>query len=433
MIEKIRKNVQSALQMLHDVSDYGSNEQNVSIEEKKFIEEAVKSLQNSIKLINNSLPSLLEQESLTKPLVAKKEGDLMAEITYERPEGKYEVVLSNADKNRFLKELSINESLIRKIKSLGKDEDKDTFEEFQAARGYLKFANKFFLKMASRFVRKGKFSDLGREIRKANLNILVETYVATIIFSSVFSFIIGFFIFIFLLFFEINLVWPMIHVFSGNFLERLIWIIWIPIIAPLAVFVMLYMYPSAERKSLAKHIDQEMPFAVIHMSSISGSGIEPSKIFQIIGMGKEYPYLRREIKKIINQINIYGYDLVTSLTNVAKSTPSEKLSELLSGLATTIQSGGELSDFFHQRAESLLTTYRLDREKYTKVAETFMDIYISVVIATPMILILLLIMIGVSGIQLGFSPVQMSLMIILLVAVVNVVFLGVLHVKQPNY
>ncbi len=169
------------------------------------------------------------------------------------------------------------------------------------------------------------------------------------------------------------------------------------------------------------------------MSAISGSGIEPSEIFKIIGLSKEYPFLRKEIRKILNQINLYGYDLVTSLNYVSKNTPSKKLSELLAGLSTTISSGGDLSDFFEKRAETLLVGYRVDREKFTKLAETFMDIYISVVIAAPMILMLLLVMIQVSNINLGFSSTQIGIFIMLIIAVLNVFFIGFLHIKQPTY
>ncbi|MEK7124018.1 MAG: type II secretion system F family protein, partial [Patescibacteria group bacterium] len=59
--------------------------------------------------------------------------------------------------------------------------------------------------------------------------------------------------------------------------------------------------------------------------------------------------------------------------NVSKTTPSTKLSELFSGLSTTITSGGNLGEFFAKRADSLLVTYRLEREKYTKIAETFIN------------------------------------------------------------
>jgi flagellar protein FlaJ len=135
----------------------------------------------------------------------------------------------------------------------------------------------------------------------------------------------------------------------------------------------------------------------------------------------------------LNQINIYGYDLVTALNNVAKNTSSQKLAELLNGLSATINSGGSLSDFFQKRAETLLVGYKLDKEKFIKVAETFMDVYISVVIAAPMILMLMLVMISVSGIQTGFTPYQLTFITIGGVAIVNLGFLGFLQTKQTSF
>ncbi len=433
MIEEIRKNIESALKILDEINSYQLRAESVLPSEQRAVNGSIKSLQNSVKLINNSIPFLINGISITKALSPQKKELQLAQVAYEMPEGNIEVTLSLKDKDKFLEELSINEGLISKLKKTEKESEQDRLQEFKAAQGYLKVANRFFLGSASEMIRKGKFQPLVRELRKANLNILPETYLAMIIFSVAVSFVASFLLAVFFVFFELGFFWPFIQSFEGSLLMRVAYLAWIPLVVPLMVFFMLYFYPSAEKNSLAKHIEQELPFAVIHMSSISGSGIEPSKIFQIICMSREYPYLRREIRKVLNQINIYGYDIVTSLTNVAKSTPSDRLSEVLNGLATTIHSGGEMSEFFEQRAETLLTTYRLDREKFTKVAETFMDIYISVVIATPMILILLLIMISVSGIQIGFSPMQMSMIIIFVVALINIIFLGLLHVKQPNY
>ena len=72
-------------------------------------------------------------------------------------------------------------------------------------------------------------------------------------------------------------------------------------------------------------------------------------------------------------------------------------------IKTFITSGGDLPDFFDKRAQSLLFEHRLEREEYTKSAETFMDIYISVVIAAPMILMLLLMMMKISGLGISLS------------------------------
>src|SRR3989344_586929 len=186
------------------------------------------------------------------------------------------------------------------------------------------------------------------------------------------------------------------------------------------------------KKDIFKDIERELPFATIHMSSIAGSMINPSKIFNIILETREYPHLEKEFTKLINEINVYGYDLVTALRNMAFNCPSLKLSELYNGLAVTINSGGNLPGFFEERSKSLLFEYRLDREKLTKSSETFMDIYISVVIAAPMIFMLLLMMMKISGLGLSLSTSMISLIMILGVSMINVVFLVFLQLKQPG-
>jgi archaeal flagellar protein FlaJ len=185
-----------------------------------------------------------------------------------------------------------------------------------------------------------------------------------------------------------------------------------------------------KKNPLGGKIDAELPFAAIHMAAISGSMIDPTKIFSIIASTKEYPYLEKEFNKLLNEINVYGYDLVTALKDLALNSSSTKLSELLNGLATTITSGGSLYEFFEKRSQSLLFEYRLDKEKQTKSAETFMDIYISVVIAAPMIFMLLLIMMKISGLGISLSTSTITLLVVGGVSLVNVFFLIFLQIKQ---
>ena len=168
------------------------------------------------------------------------------------------------------------------------------------------------------------------------------------------------------------------------------------------------------------------------MSAIAGSMIEPSKIFEIIVSTKDYPYLEKEFVKVINEINIYGYNLVSVLRTISFNCASPKLAELYNGIATTITSGGDLSNFFQKRSESLLFEYRLEREKYTKFAETFMDIYISVVIAAPMILMLLLMIMKIGKFGVSLSINSITLIMILGVTMINAVFMMFLHLKQPS-
>jgi len=168
------------------------------------------------------------------------------------------------------------------------------------------------------------------------------------------------------------------------------------------------------------------------MSAIAGADIEPSNIFGIISLSKEYPYIKNESKKLMNQINLYGYDLTTALRNIAEVSPSKNWAELLNGISTTLRSGGNLSKYLDKKAESLLFQYRLNREKAAKSAETFMDIYISVVIAAPMLMMLLLIMISISNLGFTLSVSSITIIIISIVGLINIIFLVFLHISQKK-
>jgi hypothetical protein len=297
---------------------------------------------------------------------------------------------------------------------------------------YISFANKIFGKYSLKLSKKHLFINLKRDLIKANLQFVPTSYISILLLTTLITLVFGFLVFIFLLFFSVGIDFPIITMVKESFMARFLKVFWVIIALPLITFIGVYFYPAAEKNYMENKINQEIPFATIHMSAISQSMIEPSKIFSIIISTGEYPFLQREFTKIINQVNVYGYDLVTALRNVAFYNPSQKLSDLLNGLATTINSGGRLPEFFDKRAQSLLFDYRVEREKYTKTSETFMDIYISLVIAAPMILMLLLIMMRISGLGVPISTSMITLLMIFGVATINALFLIFLQLKQPQ-
>ena len=132
----------------------------------------------------------------------------------------------------------------------------------------------------------------------------------------------------------------------------------------------------------------------------------------------------------MNEINIHGYNFVGALRNASFNSPSKRLSELFSGLATTINSGGDLPNFFEERSKSLLFEHRLEKEKQSKSAETWMDIYISLVVAAPMILMLLLIMMKISGLGIALSTGTITLIMVLGITIINIIFLTFLEIKR---
>ncbi|MBM3228541.1 hypothetical protein FJZ20_01495 [Candidatus Pacearchaeota archaeon] len=296
---------------------------------------------------------------------------------------------------------------------------------------YIKVSSKFFYNTSLSLLSKGNFRYIERDIIKSNLKFVPAAYLSAVFFTTSLFALIGFVLAIFFLFFDISSLAPFVSRMTESLASRFFKIIWVLFGLPIIAFLAGYLYPSLERKALENKINAELPFATIHMSSISGSMVDPTKIFDIIVATGEYPSLEKEFIKLKNEINIYGYDLVTVLRNRAFNSPSKKLSDLLNGLATTITTGGNLPDFFEKRAQNLLFDYRLDMEKQARSSETFMDIYISVVIAAPMILMLLLMMMRISGLGIALSPGMITLVIILSVSIINIIFLAFLHIKQP--
>lgn len=422
------------LDILNDLEKRGFK---INKKEKKLLAGTVNALLSQLKILNNSLPEIIRKISffreLPEPVRVGKKKEKLVRVEHKYPVMKEKVVVTikKSDKLKFLRELSLADDSVKRLKKEHK-ELRQKIEEFKKPSIYAKISNKFFLNLSTYFTDKGYFTKIGEELRKANLYFLSSTYISMAFFSGLLALLASFGLLVILLFFSLSFKFPFLILAEESILLRFLKSFWVVIALPVLTFVIFYFYPSTEKKSVESKINQELPFVTIHMSAIAGSGVEPTRIFRIIVESREYPNTKKEVKKLLNEINIYGYDLVTALRNSSRVTSSAKLAELFKGLATTITSGGSLKEFLDKRSESLVFDYRMEREKYTHVAETFMDIYISIVIAAPMIMTMLLVMINLTGLSFGFSLNVLILLMLLGIAMLNIFFLVFLHLKQPG-
>jgi len=424
MLEKLEKNIERKREIIKEILVFSEQiERGAELNQARLMQNTINSLLRQLKILNNSTPHILDEISLVKKLPGKRKKEkkkinpIKARHKGYLNEGERELLIRHEDKKKYLKELSISKELVEKLRGKKKKEGK---QKDMRVKKLVKIANKIFLKYSLQL--EDKFGGLKRELHKANLQIIYTSYISLILLFTSLSVFVGLFAFILV----------MILV-EGSFLLNLVKFIWIIPLVPILTFLGAYFYPMTEASSIKKRIENELPFVTINMSAIAGSKVEPSNIFKIIVEGEEYPYIKKEFNKLLNQINLYGYDLVTALKNTARSTSSIKLKELLIGLSTNISSGGDLATFLDKRAETLLLDYRLAREKYTKTAETMMNIYISIVIAAPMIFMLMLIMISITGMTFGLGLNTMVFLILMVVALINVIFLFFLHFKQIGY
>ena len=397
-------------------------------EEKEFFNLAVQAMLQQLKMINNSIPNLVSNISLTKQTTPE------ASVEMQIPTGT--IILNKEYRKKFIDELRISEEALKKLRRKKKEKKAVEEDGFKKPSSYTAMASRMFSKQAFKLADSGKFKQLNENLRKANMPYLLSTYLSRIFLSALLVFAVSCGIALLFGFFNISMVvgkpYPIFNFIGAAGLAlRLLKNLFFSIAATLATFGLLYIYPSTQAASSSGKIKGELPFVVMHMSSIAGSGVEPSRIFRILALSSEYPAVSKEMKKIVNYVNLYGYDLVNALRNVAKTTSNEKLSELFNGISTNIIGGGSLRDYLNKRSEDMLLDYKLDRKKYSNIAETSMDIYIGIMVAAPLIFMVMLIVMNVTGIGLGISIQLLSYLIIAGIALINIGFLIFLQVRQP--
>ncbi|MDP3991959.1 MAG: type II secretion system F family protein [Nanoarchaeota archaeon] len=426
-VEKLKENFERQRKIAEEISALSEELRgSKNEEEREMISSQIESLRNSLRKSGREIVDETERISVPKPLIAEQPSysfqmQPARKVIPLKEEGKKK---EKEEKVSGLEKLTLKRMKKKEVKVVKKKEKKPSL--------YVQFANRIFFNFSNSLIKKGKFYMLRRDLIRANLEFIPANYVSVIFLTTIVSFFAAFFITAFFLFFNLVASPPFIISMEESLGLRFLKVFWILFAVPAAVFMFSYFYPSMEKKSVEGRINQELPFATIHMSSISNSMIEPSKIFTIIISTGEYPHLKKEFTKLLNEVNIYGYDLVTALRDMAFNSPSRKLADLYNGLATTINSGGDLPEFFDKRAQTLLFDHRLEVEKQAKAAETFMDIYISLVIAAPMILMLLLMMMRISGLGISLSTGMITLVMVLGVTLMNILFLSFLHLKQPE-
>jgi flagellar protein FlaJ len=267
------------------------------------------------------------------------------------------------------------------------------------------------------------FGFLYNALRAANIKILSNTYVNIMILCTI-SLFFGVTFFLSIVFFILN------HPLYQIALRSLAF----GLVAAGMCATIFYIYPFMRIKERRRSMTTNMPFAINHIASVAASGVPPATMLELISQSKEYGEVAVEIKKIVDFINIFGYDLLTALRSVAATTPSVQFKEFLEGMVSTIETGGDLESYLKQKAEESTTTYQLERQRYSESISTYSDIYTGLLIAAPLFFIAALSLINLLGGSLGGLSVDvvMALAAYLLIPALNIGFIIFLQISQPE-
>lgn len=380
------------------LKDY--QEKSSKVLQNKSKEEWIKQYESHKNLIFDDIEKNLDIIEKQYGLIGEKEDEKKVAKTESSKKVSVEKIikLNKKKREKYLKQLNLEEDIlkdfIKRSKKI-KEEEVRVYYQLYKSSTYGKMSNKFFKKTSFGMLKKHPdfFDPLLKSLRMSKIKVLSQTYISMILMSMLLTF----------LFFSIVLS----VVFSApNLIVQIIRGIVLGLVASIATGVIFYLYPQSLAKQHETAIKNDLPFVVLHMSAVSGSGAKPISVFKTLLTTDEYPGLRGEIKKIVNYVNLFGYDLTTAMKAVKRTTPSEKFKDLLEGLISTIESGGDLKDYLSAVSEETLEEYRTERKKYVQVVATYSDIYTALLIAAPLLFFVTLAIIQTLGGTIGGVPVR---------------------------
>ena len=257
----------------------------------------------------------------------------------------------------------------------------------------------------------------------ASLNVVLKTWVSLLLMCSLIAYAAAFTAIIAL------------YVLMPFAIELLIYLLFIvPTLSAAFTFAGLYVYPQQRTKSIEKQIEVDLPFALSHMNAISSSGVPPEYMFELLMGFEEYGAISDQARLIVRNIREFGMSSVNALKNVARRTPSRTLSEVLSGMASTIEKGGNLPRYLEEMSERALFEYRIKREEYMNTLSMYADIYTALLVAAPLMMLAVLAILNImGGLVFGLTIEQLVVLItFVLLPMMNIIFLLFVHLTYPS-
>lgn len=232
------------------------------------------------------------------------------------------------------------------------------------------------------------FEGLRPQLNKAGIQLSLPEYVSMMMFTSVLATLVStiFFSLIFMI---------------GAGVSGLIMGISIGAILGGGSMVFFYILPSLKISNRASKIEDNLPFAVMYLSTLSGTGTSVTEMFKNLAESDEYEEISDEAEKIHRDIDSFGLDVGEALTQGAERAPSDNFEEVLWGMNHTITTGGSLREFLDQRASSLMEDYERRIDEFSEQLSLLVEMYIILVIVGSIIFTSMSIVVSAFG---GVDP-----------------------------
>jgi flagellar protein FlaJ len=249
-------------------------------------------------------------------------------------------------------------------------------------------------------------------LRRAGMKIYPETYVSLMFFAAV-----------------LTLPVSIVAVIFLYFTQLLPFIFLVP--TPLYVMIGFIVLPLSRASERATGLEREMPFAATYITVMATGGIPPYVSFKRLSEVDLMPATRKEAKEIIKDVEIFGIDPLSAMENSAKTNPLDIFRDFLSGYASTVIIGGDITHFLEMKSEEI---FRARAARVRNAAERLGMLLESFIIIMVLMSLCFYILFSVesiysSGMSMGSGMIMYTY---IFTPMLCVVFIYLAHGMQPK-
>jgi flagellar protein FlaJ len=166
------------------------------------------------------------------------------------------------------------------------------------------------------------------------------------------------------------------------------------------------------------------------MSILASIGTTPLSLIRMLA-SSNHGAVSRELKKVVYSVDVLGKDLIASILDVARTTPSPHMRSLLIEFTRMIHTGGSMETYLNGRLDQLLEIRRQLQKDLNQSLALFSEMYITF-ISTGVIMSVLIVTVGsiLMGGKIGpFEAGQFfNIFVYLLLPFANIIFFALLMV-----
>jgi flagellar protein FlaJ len=177
------------------------------------------------------------------------------------------------------------------------------------------------------------------------------------------------------------------------------------------------MYPRLKVGGRKRRIDEDLAFVAGRMAVLSASGMTPAAVIREVAQDNSKDLIIQEFRRVVRDMNLLGMDLTQALTEARRRSPSVELATFFDGMISTSNSGADIQQYLVKQARTLMSDKRLKTKQFSETLGVVAEMYTTVLVVMPLILIILFAVMGVISGSLGGLSISLLIQLVVYVMV----------------